>query len=86
MQLAKIVGNIVMSHAHSSVSGNALLVCQPIDESGAEISDPVIAISQFGGGIGSKVVISTDGASTRGYVGDPKSPLRNSIICILDEK
>ena len=86
MQLARIVGNAVMTCAHNSVRGSALFLCQPIDESGAEISDPVIAISPFGGGIGSKVVISTDGASARGYAGDPKSPLRNSIICILDEK
>lgn len=86
MQIAKIVGNVVMACADPSAARNALYLCQPIDESGAEISDPVIAISPFGGGIGSKVVISTDGASARGYAGDPKSPLRNSIICILDEK
>lgn len=86
MQIAKIVGNVVMACADLSAERAALYLCQPIDESGAEISDPVIAISPFGGGIGSKVVISTDGASARGYAGDPKSPLRNSIICILDEK
>ena len=29
--------------------------------------------------------ITTDGSETRKYVGDDHSPLRNSIICILDD-
>ena len=52
MQIAKIVGNVVMACADPSAARSALYLCQPIDESGAEISDPVIAISPFGGGIG----------------------------------
>ena len=86
MQIAKIVGNVVMACADPSAARSALYLCQPIDESGAEISDPVIAISPFGGGIGSKVLVSTDGSAAREYVGDPNSPIRNSIICIIDEK
>ena len=85
MQIAKIIGSIVAPTSHPSASRNALFICQPIDENGTEISEPVIAISPFGGGIGSKVLISTDGSATREYVGDSKSPLRNSIICILDD-
>lgn len=86
MQIARIVGNVVMSCADPGAARGTLYLCQPLDENGAEISDPVVAISPFGGGIGSKVVVSTDGSAARGYAGDPRSPLRNSIICILDEK
>ncbi len=85
MQLAKVVGNVVLSCAHKSVQGNALFLCQPIDETGAEVGEIVVAISPFGGGIGSKVLISTDGSETRKFVGDEYSPLRNSIICVLDD-
>lgn len=85
MQTAKIVGNLVMSCAHSSASGNAFFLCQPIDENGNEVGEIVVAISPFGGGLGSKVLISTDGSATREYVHDPKSPLRNSIICVIDD-
>jgi microcompartment protein CcmK/EutM len=31
------------------------------------------------------VLISTDGSHTRAYVRDPKSPLRNIILGIVDE-
>ena len=85
MQMAKIVGNMVMSHAHASVSGNALFLCQPIDENGNDVGEIVVAISPFGGGLGSKVLISTDGSATREYVGDSHSPLRNSIIFVIDD-
>ena len=74
-----------MSCAHKSVRGHAVFLCQPIDENGAEIGQIVAAISPFGGGMGSKVLVSSDGSATRGYVGDKNSPLRNSIICVLDD-
>lgn len=86
MVVAKIVGNVVLACAHPSALRNALFLCQPLDENGAEILDPIVAISLFGGGIGSKVLVSTDGSAAREYVGDPNSPIRNSIICVIDEK
>ena len=85
MQTAKIVGNLVMSHAHPSVAGNGLFLCQPIDENGENFGELVVAISPFGGGIGSKVLISTDGSATREYVDDKRSPLRNSAVCVIDD-
>ncbi|MBQ6533911.1 MAG: ethanolamine utilization protein EutN [Opitutales bacterium] len=85
MQTAKIVGNLVMNCAHPSARGNAFFLCQPIDENGNDAGEIVVAISPFGGGLGSKVLISTDGSATREYVRDPKSPIRNSIICVIDD-
>lgn len=74
-----------MSHAHPSVAGNGLFLCQPIDENGENFGELVVAISPFGGGIGSKVLISTDGSATREYVDDKRSPLRNSAVCVIDD-
>lgn len=74
-----------MSHAHPSVAGNGLFLCQPIDENGENFGELVVAISPFGGGIGSKVLISTDGIATREYVDDKRSPLRNSAVCVIDD-
>ena len=86
MRVPRIVGILAFACAHPSALRNALFLCQPLDENGAEISDPIVAISPFGGGIGSKVLVSTDGSAAREYVGDPNSPIRNSIICVIDEK
>lgn len=85
MQLAKIVGNLTMASAHESLKGNALFLCQPIDENGNDAGAVVAAISPFGGGLGSKVVIVADGSQARKYVGHEHSPLRHCIVCVLDD-
>ncbi len=85
MILAVIKGSVVMAHSFPSSKGLAFFICQPIDKDENEINDPIIAISPFGGGLGSKVLISADGKATRGYVGDDYSPLRHSIVAVLDD-
>ena len=32
------------------------------------------------------ILVSTDGSNTRDHVGDPKSPLRNMIMAIVDKE
>ena len=85
MQLARIVGNAVMTCAHTSVRGSALFLCQPIDENGDDCGDIVVAINPFGGGVGSKVIVAADGKTAQKYVCAAKSPLRHCIVCILDD-
>lgn len=85
MQLAKIVGNAVSSHAHKSVRGNALFICQPINDKGEECGDVLVAINPIGGGMGSKVIIAADGKAARAYVGGQKTPLKHVVIGLADE-
>ncbi len=85
MQLARIIGNAVTSHSHKSLEGWALFLCQPIDENGNEIGDPVVAINPFGGGMGSLVVVSADGKAARKYTGDKKTPLRHVVVALADD-
>ena len=51
---------------------------------GAAEGTPVLALDAHGAGQHQRVLVSTDGAAARAQVGDPKSPLRNTIIAILD--
>lgn len=60
-------------------------ICQPIDESGRNEGQPILAIDPFSAGLHQRVLISTDGVSTRAHVRDPKSPLRNIIVAVLDD-
>lgn len=85
MILAKIVGNAISTCSHPSLKGNALFICQPIDENGADLGDPVVAISPFGGGLGCKVLISADGKAAQGYVKDNRSPLKHVAVCVIDQ-
>ncbi len=85
MILARVDGVIVSTVCHPSMTGCRTIICQPLDESGREEGPPVLAIDPLSAGQHQRVLISTDGSKTRDYVKDPKSPLRNIILAIVDE-
>ena len=85
MILARVDGVIVSTVCHPSMTGCRTIICQPLDETGRSEGAPVLAIDPFSAGQHQRVLISTDGSKTREYVGDPKSPLRNLIVAIVDE-
>lgn len=86
MILARVDGAIVTTVCHPSMVGHRTIVCQPLDEQGREEGAPILAVDPLGAGHHQRVLISTDGSNTREHVKDPKSPLRNLILAIVDEK
>ncbi len=84
MLLARIDGSIVASACHASLVGHRTVICQPLDAEGRDDGAPVLAIDPLGAGLHQRVVLSTDGSATRALVGDPKSPLRNLIVGVVD--
>jgi microcompartment protein CcmK/EutM len=86
MILARIDGVIVSTVCHPSMHGCRTVICQPVDEQGREEGPPVLAVDPLSAGQHQRVLISTDGSNTRNYVNDQKSPLRNLILAIVDEK
>jgi microcompartment protein CcmK/EutM len=85
MMLARVEGNVVSTRKHVSLQGWRMIICQPISESGEPQGTPVVAIDPYGAGMHQRVIVSTDGSATRLAVKDPKSPVRNMIIGIIDE-
>jgi microcompartment protein CcmK/EutM len=84
MQLARVDGVIVSSVCHPSMRGHRTIVCQPVDEAGQDEGAPVLALDPYGAGLHQRVIFSTDGSNTRDYVGDPRSPLRNMVLALVD--
>ena len=85
MLLARIDGVMVTTVCHPSLRGCRTVICQPLNETGAAEGSPVLAIDAHGAGQHQRVLVSTDGAAARKLVGDEHSPLRNTVIAILDE-
>ena len=81
---ARVDGTVVSTIAHPSLRGRRTVICQPLDAEGNDDGTPVLAVDPHGAGLHQRVILSTDGLSTRALVGDPKSPLRNLIIGIAD--
>ncbi|MCF7689371.1 MAG: EutN/CcmL family microcompartment protein [Cephaloticoccus sp.] len=84
MIMARVDGVIVSTICHPSMEGCRSIICQPVDESGREEGEPILALDPLSAGQHQRVLISTDGSKTRDHVKDPKSPLRNIVLAILD--
>jgi microcompartment protein CcmK/EutM len=86
MILARVDGVIVSTVCHSSMNGHRMIICQPLDPEGHEEGAPILALDPHGAGRHQRVLVSTDGSHTREHVKDPKSPLRNIIIGVIDHE
>ena len=74
------------THAHPSLKGFKMLLCQKEDADGnADREPPFVAIDLFGAGMHQRVFVSTDGIGARGIVHDEHSPVRNFIQGIIDD-
>ena len=84
MILARVDGVVVATVCHPSMAGHRSIICQPLDENGGDEGLPILAIDPQGAGLHERVLISTDGSQARLIVKDPKSPLRNFVVAIVD--
>lgn len=85
MQIGIVEGNATATIRHPSMEGWRLLVVQPINAEDKPDGDPVLVIDDLGAGHGSKVLMSNDGKHARELVGDTNSPIRWTVIGIVDE-
>jgi ethanolamine utilization protein EutN len=86
MFLARVEGNVVATRKHPSFEGWRLIICQPINRAGDAEGVPQVAIDGHGAALHQRVIISSDGLAARKAVKDDKSPVRWTIIAIVDEK
>ncbi len=86
MFLARVDGVVVSTVCHPSMAGYRSIICQPLDAEFRDEGAPVLAIDPLGAGQHERVLVSTDGSHTRALVKDPKSPLRNIVMGIVDAK
>ena len=81
---ARVDGVVVSTVCHPSMRGRRMIICQPLDAEGRDDGPPVLAFDPQGSGMHERVLLSTDGAFTRQFIGDPHTPMRNIIIGEID--
>jgi ethanolamine utilization protein EutN len=84
MQLGTIIGHATATIKHPSMNGWRLVIVQPLNAGREPEADPVLAVDKFGSGIGSQVVLNSDGKAARELIGNDKSPVRWFVIGIVD--
>ena len=55
MQLARVIGTVVSTHKDQSLTGQKLLVLQPVSPLRKKIGRPVVAVDSVGAGVGEEV-------------------------------
>lgn len=83
MQLAQVVGEVVATIKDANLSGNKLLVLQPITPQGAASGRTVVALDSVGAGVGEHVFfVRGREAAFPFYPGEP--PTDAAVIGIVD--
>jgi microcompartment protein CcmK/EutM len=81
---ARIDGTVTSTHCHPSLRGWRVAICQPVDETGRDAGDPVLALDPLLAGLHQRVCITSDGESARSLVHDARSPARFFVVGLID--
>jgi ethanolamine utilization protein EutN len=84
MQIGVVVGQGVATVKHASLKGWRLLLVQLLGVDDKPDGEPLLAIDHLGAGVGSRVILTNDGAAARELVGAKNSPVRWMVLGMCD--
>ena len=85
MFVARVDGSITSTVKHKSLRGQRLLIGQRMDADGREVGEPLVLIDDLGAGLGTQVLVTTDGDLARQKLADNTTPSRMMVVGIIDE-
>lgn len=84
MYIAKVIGDVVSSIKYPTLTGQKILIIQPIDPDGTEYGEPLLAMDQVGSGTGEVVLIVDQGTAARQVLSQEYPTIRTLILGIVD--
>ena len=86
MQIGLVIGTANATVKHPSLEGWKMLVVQLLAADGkSPDGDPLLAVDALGAGMGERVMLTSDGASTRELMKSETTPVRWTVLGICDE-
>ena len=85
MFIARVDGSITSTVKHKSLCCLRLLIGQRLEADGTEVGEPLVLIDDLGAGLGSHVLVTTDGELARQTLADNTTPSRLMVVGIIDE-
>jgi ethanolamine utilization protein EutN len=85
MQIGKVIGHATATVKHPTLNGWRLLVVQILTPDEKPDGEPVLTIDHLGAGADDRVLVTTDAIQIRELVGSKNSPLRYSVMGLIDE-
>lgn len=85
MNLAVVIGTATATVKHRSMAGEKLLVVQPLAADGRSADgNPLVTVDRLGAGRGQHVIITSDGPTVQELLKDETTPVRWSVVGIVD--
>jgi ethanolamine utilization protein EutN len=85
MMTGRVLGAATATVKHPSMQGWKLLLVQPLLSDGrTPDGDPLLAVDALSAGPGDRVIVSSDGLGTREMLNSQTTPVRWSILGIVD--
>jgi microcompartment protein CcmK/EutM len=84
MVLGKVVGTVVTTISHSHFKNRRLLVIQPLDCEGQDMSGEFIALDTTQAGVGDTVIVTREGNGARQVLDNPDACVNSVIVAVVD--
>ena len=85
MRLARVIGNVVATRKVPCYKGHKLLIVQPVDENGNDISESVLSMDTVNAGPGDLVLVEQEGNAARQLLGTIDDPFHSVIVGVVDK-
>lgn len=83
MHIGKVIGTVVATRKDERLTGNKLMITQPLNIKKEPIGEALVTVDTVGAGIG-EIVIYTKGTAARHAADKLQSPIDAAIIGIVD--
>src|SRR5271168_2537409 len=83
MLLGRVIGNVVCSMKNASLTGQRLLIVQPLDRNGRDKGRPIVALDSVGAGAG-ETIYWCRGKESSFPFSSAKLPTEATIVGIVD--
>lgn len=85
MKLARVIGNVVATRKVPCYKGHKLLIVQPVDEWGNDISQSFLSMDIVDAGPGDLVLVEQEGNAARQLLGTLEDPFHSVIVGVVDK-
>ena len=82
MLIGKVIGSVVSTRKNDNLTGNKLMIIEPLEEYG-DTKNKIVAIDNIGAGIGEFVLVAV-GSAARIGCNMETSPIDAAIVGIID--
>jgi len=84
MLLARVKGQMVATVKLPCLTGEKLLVVEPVDPAGQPEGTELIACDRAGAGVGDTVLELQEGGSIRAIMGKKDAPVEALVVAVID--